>query len=109
MAGTIFALLAGSALIVLAWRFRPSAVERPSQDASGPFLTSEQLEKRLEGFQKDADWMLNEWHEKFSTLHARLTKRVQRSQGPPEREPRPNGPSAEPLPSVLHYRKPWSV
>lgn len=50
---------------------------------STSYLTSEELEERLGEFSKQHEWLLNEWYEKFSTLHARLAKRAQRDAPPP--------------------------
>ena len=81
------------------------------------WVTRDELDERLDAERKRSEWELNEWYEKFSTLHARLTKRVQRashSDGAAVAAS-PNEPEGErsrdtrPLPSALTYRKPWSV
>lgn len=63
----------------------------------------QKLEQRIE-------WDLSEWYDKFSTLHARTAKRVQReSQQGQNGKRHAEQEQPEPKPSALHYRKPWSV
>ena len=77
------------------------------------YVSQEQLELALEKFEQRTEWELNEWYDKFSTLHARAEKRV-------NRDARKNGAASpgsqrapqvedDPRPSVLALRKPWSV
>lgn len=73
--------------------------------------TQEEIDARLKKVQEQVDWELGEWHEKFSTLHARTAKRQSRAA-----QQETNGqsgavrPTGDGQPSVLHYRrKPWSV
>lgn len=109
MLGTVLAVGLTFALIVALERFRPRELPRRETDPERTYVTPEQLEAALAKVTKDADWLLNEWHEKFSTLHARLSKRAKRAE--PELQ-LTNGHDVgqeEPLPSVLRYRKPWSV
>jgi len=73
------------------------------------YCTPEQVEEIVQEGLKAFEFEMNEWHEKFSTLHARLSKRVKR-----EAQGQTNGAAeraaeTEPLPSVLNYRRPWSV
>lgn len=71
-------------------------------------VTHQELEERLKGFQQQTEWMMDEWYEKFSTLHARAEKRVNRDKANRgEQLPRPDLKN-QPM-SVLAYRKPWSV
>jgi len=76
-------------------------------------VSREELQKALDDFEKRTEWELGEWYDKFSTLHARAEKRV-------NREARKNGAASpgsqrapqvedDPRPSVLALRKPWSV
>jgi len=76
-------------------------------------VSQEQLELALEKFEQRTEWELNEWYDKFSTLHARAEKRVTRdarkngaAQPGSQRAPQPED---DPRPSVLALRKPWSV
>ncbi len=64
-------------------------------------VTQEQLELFKKDIDQRTEWVLNEWYEKFSTLHARLSKRASRAAGAPP-------PPAEPVndqPSVLQFRR----
>lgn len=98
---------------LIRWLWPPEAPRR-TKDAADDYITRAEFEREIERITKDAEWLFNEWHEKFSALHARLTKRAQRSHssgdGP---APSQNGQDVpEPgaaRPSVLAYRKPWSV
>lgn len=84
----------------------PSATH--ADPADGP-LERREFAARLEEFEKRTQWVLDEWYEKFSTLHARSAKQVKRAQQ--EIPVPPNGTSASSAerPSALSYRKPWSV
>lgn len=73
------------------------------------YVTPSELEEALTSLQKRLDWEMNEWHEKFSTLHARLAKRQQRLAGTTGQPIVESEPPTPPRPSVLNYRKPWSV
>lgn len=69
-------------------------------------MTHEDLKTALVDFKRDVDFDMNEWYEKFSTLHARLTKRIKRDQAVPVIK---NGHDADPPSqfSILHLpRKP---
>jgi len=71
-------------------------------------VSHQELEERLKTFQQQTEWMMDEWYEKFSTLHARAEKRVNRDRKNQEQPaPRPDQLN-QPL-SVLSFRKPWSV
>ena len=94
------------------WLWPPEPPGR-IKDAVPDYITRAEFEREIEAVKKDADFLFNEWHEKFSTLHARLTKRIQRAthteggKAPSHQgndEERPEG-----LPSALSFRKPWSV
>lgn len=86
MAGTILALGGALALLVAAWRLRPNQapgrIEDPDDTPSARkirALVDARLDEALERFQKEQEFELNEWYEKFNTLHARLAKRVSRA------------------------------
>lgn len=73
-------------------------------------MTHEEMSDLLVAFRRDVEFDMNEWYEKFSTLHARLTKRVKRAADAPTVV---NGHDADPPPqrkSILHVRRsPWSI
>lgn len=71
------------------------------------YVTREQLELALEESSKESEFMLNEWYEKFNTLHLRLSKRVKREaqNGAPQLvEDQKQG-----RPSIAHLRRLGSV
>jgi len=82
---------------------------RPEQ-LSLDLVTRAEFDAAIQKIEQRVEWDLSEWYDKFSTLHARAAKRVQR-----EKQPANGGgqeqQSAEPAPlSILHMRrKPWSV
>lgn len=59
----------------------------PQGGHSAEYVTLALLEERLSEHTKRAEWLLDEWYEKFSTLHARLAKRQQRAKKEQEEEP----------------------
>lgn len=67
--------------------------------------TQEEVQAQIKKLSDQIEWELGEWYEKFSTLHARTAKRAQREGKPVNGAP---DAKAQPLPSVLHFRKPWS-
>lgn len=84
-----------------------------SQTQSGrraDYVTREELSAALEEYARESEYALNEWYEKFNTLHLRLSKRVKReeSRTPPQLPLVATPPSGE-RPSVLHLRKLGSV
>lgn len=94
---------------MLNWLRRLLAPPQPAPTLRGDYVTREELEKALEAVMRDAEFELNEWHEKFATLHARLSKRVKRDQAA---VPVINGHAevSPARPSILHLpRKPWSI
>lgn len=110
MTGTILAVLATFwitlrvAPVLLASREpkrAPKAVETPS----GP-ITDTVTRAEFEAFKKDVEqrteWVLDEWYEKFQTLHARLSKRASRAA---QSAPPPQVGEPEPQPSVLQFRR----
>jgi len=68
-------------------------------------VSREEFDAAIQKLEQRIEWDLSEWYDKFSTLHARTAKRSQRAkQEQPEIQDEP-----EARPSVLQYRKPWSV
>jgi BMFP domain-containing protein YqiC len=68
-------------------------------------VSREEFDAAIQKLEQRIEWDLSEWYDKFSTLHARTAKRSQRAQqAQPELPMEPT-----PRPSVLNYRKPWSV
>jgi len=72
------------------------------------YVTRDELDGILAKFEQRTEFELGEWFDKFSALHARTEKRVNR-----DRANKGNGPAQveqpAPLPSILSLRKPWSV
>lgn len=66
-------------LFVLRRDQRPKEAAKKQERRSERYVTADDLEERLKDFQKEQKWVLDEWHDKFSTLHARLAKRQQRA------------------------------
>lgn len=83
----------------------PPTPERRSER----FVTPSELDEALAKMQKELEWELTEWHEKFSTLHARLAKRAQRANGAAGHPIPTEQLEQQPRPSVLHHRRPGSV
>lgn len=78
----------------------PKTHKRQERD----YVTREQLDEIMGEYSKKTEWVLDEWYEKFNTLHARLAKRAQRAAPPPPA----NGVEQEEqtqLPSVLQFRR----
>lgn len=98
------------ALIRWLW---PQEPPKRTEDAEDRYITRAEFQRELETFRKESTWLFDEWHEKFSTLHARLTKRAQRAtvEAAPSRVSQSNGDGEgqQPLPSALNFRRPWSV
>lgn len=82
----------------------PRTLDRPTER----YVTPEQLAEELKKFEQQTEWMMDEWYEKFSTLHARAEKRVNRD----KQNRRQAGEAVEQAPgrvSALQFRKPWSA
>jgi hypothetical protein len=59
-------------------------------------------------FEQRQEFEMGEWFDKFSALHARTEKRVQRDQAKQRNGvAHPEQPAQ--MPSALAHRKPWSV
>lgn len=85
------------------WRYLwPLEAEKPQSGQRERYVTDEQLELALEKFSRNQEYELNEWYEKFSTLHARLSKRDKRKATAVEQEEQD---IVEPPISVLQFRR----
>lgn len=89
------------------WRYLwPLEAEKPQKGHSERYVTPEQLELALEKYAKAQEFELNEWYDKFNTLHLRLTKRDKRKATAVEQEVQEEESS---VPSVIHLRRFGSV
>ena len=91
------------ALVLSAFQIRRD-VRKPSRTSVRPIedaVTQEQLELFKKDIDQRTEWVLNEWYEKFSTLHARLSKRASRAASAPP----PPGEPVNDQPSVLQFRR----
>lgn len=107
--------LGGGALFVLNREPRKQEAAKTAPGPSSRFVTREELQDELKSFTRETQWLLDEAYEKFSTLHARAEKAVQRrrakegeSQILADGRPRVSDESL-PRPSVPHYRRVGSV
>jgi len=100
--------LHGHTVLLALWRWLWPLEAQPTQNGRrNDYVTREQLELALEESSKESEFMLNEWYEKFNTLHLRLSKRVKREaqNGPPQLvEDQKQG-----RPSIAHLRRLGSV
>lgn len=101
----LFAL--GVALLARRAPEKPQEAPKKQERRNAEYVTAEQLEERLAKFAKAQEWEMDEWYEKFSTLHARLAKRQQRQRKQEEQEEFEL--EEEPAPSVVHLRRLGSV
>jgi hypothetical protein len=85
-----------------------SSAQLPPSAPPPDYVTRDELDAIMGKFEKQMDFELGEWFDKFSALHARTEKRVNR-----DRANKGNGPvqveQPAHLPSILSLRKPWSV
>lgn len=92
---------------IVRWLWPPEA-PRTQREPVQAFITREELDRELAKFEERQAFEFGEWYDKFSALHARTEKRVNR-----DRKANGNGSVAveQPLerPTVLAFRKPWSV
>jgi len=95
------ALLGALGLIALRERQGPRKVVKTSVRPPEDAVTQEQLELFKKDIDQRTEWVLNEWYEKFSTLHARLSKRASRAANAPP----PPGEPVNDQPSVLQFRR----
>lgn len=101
---TLGAQFALGVVLLAALRLRkPKEAEEPQEQLNFDFVTRDELNERLSQEAKKWEWLLAEWHEKFSTLHARLAKRVKVSQR--EIEPEPAPVEDTPRVSAVHLRR----
>jgi len=88
-------------LRLLRWLIGTPSTQTPS-GPSGDYVKRDELEAIVKGLEQRTEWVLDEWYEKFQTLHARLSKRASRAaqSAPPAMQSEP-----EPQPSVLQFRR----
>ncbi len=86
-------------------RGEPEKTQQLPPQLVGNSVSREEFDAAIQRLEQRIEWDLSEWYDKFSTLHARTAKRQQRGKQQQELEI----PEPEPRPSVLNYRKPWSV
>lgn len=107
----LFVALREGSTLIAAWRSqRETRPSRTQQDPSDDYVTRSELSEALQAFSRDHEFEMNEWYEKFATLHARLSKRVKREQQvPPPQLGLAQGGGSEDRPSIIHHRKLGSV
>ncbi len=71
-------------------------------------ITRAEVEQLIAKFEQRTEFELGEWYDKFSALHARTEKRVNRDRKNNGQEA-PRLEQLDKAVSALHYRKPWSV
>jgi hypothetical protein len=86
---------------LIRWLWPPDA-EKTQNLRQERYVTPDQLELALEKYAKEQEFEMNEWYDKFNTLHLRLTKRDQRKSKAVEQEQLEVEESA---PSVIHLRR----
>lgn len=89
------------------WLWPPEA-PRTQTEPVRDFITREELELALRKFEERTEFEFGEWYDKFSALHARAEKRVNREKrngGEPPNRVEQNDRAV----SALQFRKPWSV
>lgn len=108
MNGTLLAVLGAilGALALLAFQGarQPRRAVKSEPRQATDAVTRDEIEARFKDYEQRTQWLLDEWYEKFNTLHARLAKRAARAAPPPP----PNGvdqDEQQPLPSVLQFRR----
>lgn len=104
LAGILAAALASALFVAGAVVARKDPVVKQKRRIT-EFVTREELEERLSEELEKFDWKREEWHEKFTTLHARLAKRTQRKAEPVEGDQL----EIEEVPSIVHRRRLGSV
>jgi hypothetical protein len=80
----------------------PLEAEKTQKRQPERFVTHEQLELALDKYAKEQEFEMNEWYDKFNTLHLRLTKRDKRKATAVEHELIEDEQSAA---SVIHLRR----
>jgi len=89
------------------WLWPPEA-PRTQAEPVRDFITRDEFERELKKFEERTEFEFGEWFDKFNALHARAEKRVNR-----DRKNKDNGAvqveQQLDRPSVLAFRKPWSV
>ncbi len=100
--GMSFAVTLGFMLKAL-WRLIwPPDAEKTQTQRTERYVTSEQLELALEKYAREQEFEMNEWYEKFNTLHLRLSKRDKRKATAVEQEQQE---VEESVPSIIHLRR----
>jgi hypothetical protein len=85
------------------WRYLwPLDAEKTQSEPSKRYVTPDQLELALEKYAKEQEFEMNEWYDKFNTLHLRLTKRDKRKATAVEQEQLEDEDST---PSLIHLRR----
>jgi len=80
----------------------PLEAEKTQNRQPERYVTPEQLELALEKYSREQEFEMNEWYDKFNTLHLRLTKRDKRKATAVEQEQLEDEQSN---PSVIHLRR----
>jgi hypothetical protein len=80
----------------------PKDAEKTQSVRQERYVTPEQLELALEKHAREQEFEMNEWYDKFNTLHLRLTKREKRKATAVEQEQLEDEQSA---PSIIHLRR----
>lgn len=91
------------------WRWLwPQEAPRTLTGHSPDYITREEFERELRKFEERTEFEFGEWFDKFSALHARAEKRVNREKRKAnDIAPPADGPMERV--SALQFRKPWSV
>ncbi len=89
------------------WLWPPEA-PRTQKEPAGDFISRAEFEQELRKFAERTDFEFGEWYDKFSALHARTEKRVNRDRKNNGNDARQVEQPQERL-SALTFRKPWSV
>lgn len=100
--GFFAALALGSVLFALQRPKVPSKAPKTAPRLETDSVTRDEIDARFKDYEQRTEWLLNEWYEKFNTLHARLAKRASRAAAPP---PPPGDPEPDGQLSVLNFRR----
>lgn len=86
----------------------PVEAPRNPPGHSPSYVTRDELDAIIAKFEQRTEFELGEWFDKFSALHARTEKRVNRDKkNRVDINPAADGPMERV--SALQFRKPWSV
>ena len=89
------------------WLWPVEAPRTPSGH-NPDYVTRAELAAEIAKFEQRTEFELGEWYDKFSALHARAEKRVNRDKRNRD-EPTPRADQLNQPLSALAFRKPWSV